>query len=259
MYEIDFEKFKDIFFAEAKEHLDSVDASLANLREDPKNTNALFELFRVAHTLKSMSATMGFDKITPLATSLSRTLDKFHKGKAISTAETVVIVKECFDAIKTLVADAASGADSKVPVDALVEKLQAITEVKQGDQEIDIIKDMFFSEVKGYLESVHEPLSKLIITPDDRGLLFEMFRIAHTIKGMAATMNFEKMTQLATAMSAVLNKLRDGQETSTENGIRVIAASFDTLDALVKEAAAGENWDIAVDPRIEQLNALLKH
>jgi two-component system chemotaxis sensor kinase CheA len=158
-----------------------------------------------------------------------------------------------------LVDDAASGQDSGVPSEACIEKLKTIAEVRQNDQEISLIKDMFFTETKGYLESVHQPLTELIGTPGNQEQLFEIFRIAHTIKGMAATMGFEKITRLSTVMADVLNELREARLASNEDIIRLITACFDTLKALIDETAAGENWNIEIEPFIGKLDAVLKN
>lgn len=253
MYEIDFDKFKDIFFAEAKEHMDSADSSLEKLKQNPGDAAALFELFRAAHTLKSMSATMGFDTITPLVQEMSKDLDKLHKNKTVITPDMVGVIAECFAGVKTLVEGVATGVEMSVASAELISKMGAITEIRQGDQESTLIKDMFFAETAEYLNSVKDPLERLHEKPSDRELLFEIFRFAHTIKGMAATVGYETITRLTTVLSATLNEFREGRVIPSSDDIVFVAGCFDILRVLVDEAFTGKNRNVDIEGTISRL------
>ena len=61
------EQFKEIFVSESKENLSVLNAALLNLEKTPEDTSLLNEISRVAHTLKGMAATMGYEKITELS------------------------------------------------------------------------------------------------------------------------------------------------------------------------------------------------
>ena len=59
---MDMNQYLDIFVEEAKEHLQQLNTSLLQLKEN-KDKAILNEIFRVAHTLKGMAGTMGFVKM----------------------------------------------------------------------------------------------------------------------------------------------------------------------------------------------------
>jgi len=61
--DMDLSQFKEVFVSETKEHLSAMNANLLELEKNPADTDLLNEIFRVAHTLKGMAATMGFDKV----------------------------------------------------------------------------------------------------------------------------------------------------------------------------------------------------
>ena len=65
--EMDISQYKDLFITEAQEHLDALNKFLLQLENDPTNLDVVTEIFRSAHTLKGMSATMGYDQLTELA------------------------------------------------------------------------------------------------------------------------------------------------------------------------------------------------
>lgn len=130
MDELDLNQFKEIFCSEAKEHLAAMNASLLQLEKNPKDTDLLNEIFRAAHTLKGMAATVGFDKITQLTHEMENVLDKLRKGKQVATDETVEVLFNCFDVLETLVNEAATGEDKGVGVAGLLAKLKNVLEVK---------------------------------------------------------------------------------------------------------------------------------
>ncbi len=66
----DLEKYRSLYFAEAQEQLAAIHASLDALSDAPANRNELNAAFRAAHTLKAMSATMGYGELTRASHSL---------------------------------------------------------------------------------------------------------------------------------------------------------------------------------------------
>lgn len=60
----DLEKYRSLYFAEAQVQLTALRRSLDALADAPKDRNELNTAFRIAHTLKAMSATMGYGELT---------------------------------------------------------------------------------------------------------------------------------------------------------------------------------------------------
>ena len=58
--EIDLSEYMGAYIDGARENLDMMDKKLLELEQNPSNIEAVGEIFRAAHTLKGMSATMGF-------------------------------------------------------------------------------------------------------------------------------------------------------------------------------------------------------
>jgi len=254
MYEIDFDKFKDIFFAEAKEHLDAADASLEILRNDPVNVSAIFELFRAAHTLKSMAATMGFDKVTPLLQEMAKGLDKLNKSKTTMIPEILVVVNECFEGVKALVDEVATGADRGISIDTLIGKMRAVSEIRHGDQEVALVKDVFFSELADYLNSANDLLERLAENPENRLILFELFRIVFTVKSMAATVGYDSITRFTASLARVLDELREGRQVATVDNVMFIAGCFDILRVLRDEAYTGKTRNVNIEAPTRELD-----
>jgi two-component system chemotaxis sensor kinase CheA len=61
------EQHKDAFIEEAREQIETLTQSLLILEKDPKNTDALNNIFRSAHTPKGSSGMMGFKDLQDLS------------------------------------------------------------------------------------------------------------------------------------------------------------------------------------------------
>lgn len=72
---MDTQQYLDIFLDESQEHLQSINDFILKLEEDPSNLEYVHEIFRSAHTLKGMAATMGYDDIASLTHKMENVLD----------------------------------------------------------------------------------------------------------------------------------------------------------------------------------------
>ena len=63
---MDTSEYMPMFLAEAREHLQELNLAVVRLEETPDDRPTVDEIFRIAHSLKGMSATMGFARIAEL-------------------------------------------------------------------------------------------------------------------------------------------------------------------------------------------------
>ncbi len=77
---MDLTKYLHIFLKDSQEHLQRMDEHLLQLKAQPEDAEAIDSLFRSAHSIKGMSTTMGFDKLTQIAHSLENFLDPYRLG-----------------------------------------------------------------------------------------------------------------------------------------------------------------------------------
>lgn len=62
-------QYLGIFIDESNENLQTINDGLLDLEKDPTNMEHIEVIFRAAHTLKGMSATMGYEELTTIITS----------------------------------------------------------------------------------------------------------------------------------------------------------------------------------------------
>lgn len=94
---------------------------------------------------------------------------------------------------------------------------------------------MFIEESKDNLQNLNENLLKLEAAPHDMQILNEIFRVAHTLKGMAGTMGFIKMQKLTHNIENVLSEIRNDRITVNSNMVDILFKCLDALENYVEE------------------------
>ncbi|MBO4515515.1 MAG: chemotaxis protein CheA [Lachnospiraceae bacterium] len=89
--------------------------------------------------------------------------------------------------------------------------------------------DMFLDETKEHLQNLSDQIMRLEENPEDADTINEIFRAAHTLKGMAGTMGFTRMQTLTHDMENVFSEVRSGK---LKVQSQIIDVFFNCLDAL---------------------------
>ncbi|MGI5875960.1 MAG: chemotaxis protein CheW [Dethiobacteria bacterium] len=95
--------YRDLFLAEAREYLQDMTNCLLRLEKKPDDTNSLTEMFRAAHSLKGMAATMGYELITELTHELENMFDQLRNGELSIGTDLVSLLFKAVDMINLLV------------------------------------------------------------------------------------------------------------------------------------------------------------
>ena len=98
-------KYRDLFFEETDEYLQTLNECLLELEKDPENSSVLDEIFRAAHTLKGMAATMGYTTMTKLTHKMESVLELYRNGKNLITSDIISLVFKCLDRLSEIVDD----------------------------------------------------------------------------------------------------------------------------------------------------------
>lgn len=108
--------------------------------------------------------------------------------------------------------------------------------------------EVFLEESKEHIQNLNENLLKLESNPD-RGTLDEIFRSCHTLKGMAGTMGFSRITSISHEMENLLSDLRNGKSSIKPDIIDTLLQCIDVLENLINDIEQNgeeQNRDINV-------------
>ncbi|MCW4016060.1 MAG: chemotaxis protein CheA [Candidatus Bathyarchaeota archaeon] len=128
---LDMEQYKEEFIEEAREHIETITQSLLILEKQPKNTEALNNIFRSAHTLKGSSGMMGFKDLSDLAHSMEDVFDGLRKGGKVSS-DLIDVLLECIDALTVRIESVQNGGDEQIEIEQFVERLHEFSKKTQS-------------------------------------------------------------------------------------------------------------------------------
>ncbi|MEJ2197927.1 MAG: Hpt domain-containing protein, partial [Desulfuromonadales bacterium] len=97
-------KYRELFLSEAREHINSLSQLVVTLEQEPGNRETIDALFREAHSIKGMAATMGFNNTARLAHHLEDLLDGFRNSGDIPSV-TIDYLLEGIDLLDGLLDD----------------------------------------------------------------------------------------------------------------------------------------------------------
>lgn len=119
-------QYLSMFIDESKEHLQSLNENLLNLESNPKDISIVHNIFRSAHTLKGMSATMGFEDIAALTHEMENVLDLVRNSKIDMDPYIFDCIFKSLDSLESMVEDIIQGGTGKEDVSPIVTSLRSI-------------------------------------------------------------------------------------------------------------------------------------
>ncbi len=94
--------------------------------------------------------------------------------------------------------------------------------------------EIFIDETKEHLQNLSQQLMVLEEEPGNADTINEIFRAAHSLKGMAGTMGYKRMQSLTHIMENVLSEIRNGKMTVNAELVDVLFQCLDALEAYLE-------------------------
>ncbi|WP_352416826.1 chemotaxis protein CheA [Clostridium tertium] len=138
---MDVSQYMGMFLEESMDNLQTLNEALLDLEQEPDNIDKVNEIFRVAHTIKGMAATMGFSNIAELTHKMEDVLSKFREGKLQVSRNVVTVLFECLDTLERMVSNIEEGNDEEVEIENIMKSLENV-----GNEKIAINKQEEMTE-----------------------------------------------------------------------------------------------------------------
>ncbi len=122
---MDMSQYRDLFVSEARDHLSAFGELIVRLENVSDDQAAINELFRHAHSLKGMAATMGYDSITRLAHAMEDQMSRVRNGETPFAPSLADLLLEGADALAGMVAQVESDNAAITDAAGLIERLAA--------------------------------------------------------------------------------------------------------------------------------------
>jgi two-component system chemotaxis sensor kinase CheA len=133
---MDISEYMPMFLAESREHLEQLNLAIVRLEKNPKDPPTVDEIFRIAHSLKGMSATMGFAKIAELTHAMEDVFELLRQRTSGLKTEAIDTVFACLDALSGAVEAIEADGDEALDPEPLVKRLRTLVRPRTREQEL---------------------------------------------------------------------------------------------------------------------------
>ena len=131
---MELDAYLPMFLAESREHLEHLNLAIVRLEERPDAPEIIDEIFRIAHSLKGMSATMGFAAIAALTHKMEDVFELLRQRTGGLERNVIDVLLQCLDALESAVeAIDSTGAEALDPV-PLVARLDTLIRARTPAQ-----------------------------------------------------------------------------------------------------------------------------
>ncbi|OPX30470.1 MAG: hypothetical protein B1H08_01655 [Candidatus Omnitrophica bacterium 4484_171] len=113
--------------------------------------------------------------------------------------------------------------------------------------------ELFFGESEEYLSRINQFLVALEKDSSDTAAINEIFRLIHTLKGMAATMGFNDLAEFAHKIEDIFDSLRSGRSSADPNLMDIIFSCVDAIGTMLEDLHNKRKSSIVVSEYINRL------
>ncbi|MBJ7354506.1 MAG: chemotaxis protein CheA [Thermoleophilaceae bacterium] len=119
-------EYIELFLAEARENLETLNTAIVGVETDPTDTANIDVVFRVAHSIKGMAATMGYDQIAHLTHGMEDVFALLRERAGGLDREAIDMLFECMDMLSAMVEEVAEHGESRTDPNQLESRLRGL-------------------------------------------------------------------------------------------------------------------------------------
>ena len=121
---MDSAQYAELFLSESREHVSAINHSLLQLERGAGGDEPVGEIFRSVHTIKGMSATMGYTAVASLSHELETLLDSVRRGARSVDASLMELLFQSADVLEHAIENAVQGRTNQAEVDGVLARLR---------------------------------------------------------------------------------------------------------------------------------------
>lgn len=137
---MDINEYLPMFLAESREHLQELNLAVVRVEESPDDAETIGDIFRIAHSLKGMSATMGFERIAALTHAMEDLFEVLRVRRGGLDREAIDVLLECLDALSAAFEAIDTEGVEKLEQEPLVQRLESLVRSQSESQHAEPVK-----------------------------------------------------------------------------------------------------------------------
>ena len=195
------EKYRELFFEEADEHLENLNDGVLELENDPESEETIDSIFRSAHTLKGMAATMGYETMAKLTHRMENVFQLFKSKTVEVNSDSISLIFDCLDSLSEIIESLRSETDFEdEEIISLMNRLEEIENKEKDESSVEEKKiDETFKEIQFPTE---------LLTTEDIQLMNDLENTEYTPLSISIRLD-EECTLKAPRVYLILDKLNE--------------------------------------------------
>jgi two-component system chemotaxis sensor kinase CheA len=129
---LDMAKYRRIFLEEATDHLGEISRALLDLEKEMGNAGAIDTIFRMAHSIKSMAASLGYDPVAELSHRMEDRMEGVRSEGRVRDPGELSLLFRALEALESMVATVADDAPLEPASPELLAALAAAADPAPG-------------------------------------------------------------------------------------------------------------------------------
>lgn len=129
---LDLAKYRTLFLEESAEHLSELSAALLELEKDPAASGPIDVAFRMAHSIKSMAASLEYDPVTDLAHALEDRMERIRAAGSVESASDMGPLFAGLEGLENMVAAVRESGEAPPVLADLVARVRGVAPEAQS-------------------------------------------------------------------------------------------------------------------------------
>lgn len=238
---MDISQYRDLFVNEAREHLQTMSRLVVDLEQGAADPDGIAALFRAAHSVKGMAASLELEAITGLAHALEDLMDRVRKGLPFAKGVTDLLL-EGGDLLHLMV-DAVAEGTSASPAEELIGRIRGYDPASEGEPAVPAGRDKRVSGRKEALPGDELQTVRIRTTLLDKlvNCAGELLTIRHRLELLAADGGVPGLVEAVNDLTRLVRGLRDDV---TSARLLPFATISDRLPRVVRDLGRKEDKEV---------------
>jgi len=240
---VDTNQYLEVFIGEMTEHLQNINESLLKLEQDKQDKDIINEIFRAAHTIKGMAASMGFEKMANLTHGMEDVLQDIRDGRIEIDTKLINLLFVCHDFLEnSLDYITRNGSEGPAKIDNIMGKLHSIIQEKNdasiaakgNDKDIKLLYDNSEEVTITVNKSEQDTINEAIKSGMNVYNMAVELDNECAFKSVRAYMIFESLEEVAEIIKShpVVSEIKSGSVEFDSNIIKAIIATEENSQEL---------------------------
>lgn len=129
-------EYVELFLAEARENLETLNTAIVGIEANPHDRDTIDVIFRVAHSVKGMAATMGYDRVAALTHALEDVLALLRVRSGGLDRDAIDVLFDCLDMLSKMVSEIEAEGETSADPESLIFSLKGLLRADDRQDEV---------------------------------------------------------------------------------------------------------------------------